>query len=154
MKKFKNKRYLFSLNLSLFSMLFCVFFICILVFGVKKNFFFLESLYHSLNVVHKGESGGVFFKSYWTSVLLFKKSEKIYAVFDDGSYFKFGKDLEDYMKNRSKNIVYLSSLMMKNDQEISSLSVIVDNKISYEDLSLMMGVFSEFGYRNFKFNIY
>jgi len=154
MKKFKNKKYIFSLNISIISLFFCSIFLCMVVFGVKKNFFFLESLYHSLNVSNKDEKDEKFFKSYWISVLAFKNQDKMYVFFDDGNYFVMGGELGDYMNKRTKDIVYLSSVMLKNDPSISSLSIMLSKDISYKDVRLLMNTFSKFGFRNFKFNSY
>ncbi|MES2614012.1 MAG: hypothetical protein V4591_01200 [Bdellovibrionota bacterium] len=148
------QQFLFSLSV----MAFIVFLAFIVVVKIRQEFFLIESspveLFKDKSIDHN-----FFIPERKAAVSIFIKKEKnnlLHIYFESGESFLIPQDSKDfisYLKKRQKNIIYMAMVLRINDEQNSRVRVWPEKNITFEDIRLIMKIFSQYGFNSFDFGV-
>ena len=137
---------------------FIVFLTFIVVVKIRQEFFLIESAPVFLFKAKNSDSS--FFIPERPSALsaFIKKYKKnlLHVYFESGVSFIIpneSKKFVAYLEKRKRNIIYMAMVLRINGEQNSRVKIWTEKNISFEDIRLIMKIFSQYGFDSFDFGV-
>jgi hypothetical protein len=137
---------------------FIIFLTFIVVVKIRQEFFLVESAPIHL-FKNKAKNSQFFLTERPSALSIFIKKDKnnlLNVHFDSGRSFVIpqeSKEFVAYLEQRKRSIIYMAMVLRMNSEQNSRLKIWSEEKITFEDIRLIMKIFSQYGFDSFDLGV-